>query len=253
MQSYAGTAHPRLPNRWEIVGPLGFVGFAWCDFVETMAAHAVRVIAETRSRGTQVAEVGQDAFDRWNSGDGAPRQDRPPVLHRLQPRTEHLLRQLPTRHRLPPPPNHHRAHGGSRGAVALTDYQFTRRSAHLAERGNYRRSNPHDRHRQATGRTRRLRHGSRSRTRPIALRAAGQGRRRRRRDRRMRSGRGEQRIRACHAGGPRRDGESRRGRGAQDPGQGGRRPRRRRPAAGGRRSRSNSSDDSTSWWPTQAC
>ena len=57
MQSYAGTAHPRLPNRWEIVGPLGFVGFAWCDFVETMAAHAVRVIAETRRRGTQVAEV----------------------------------------------------------------------------------------------------------------------------------------------------------------------------------------------------
>lgn len=67
MLSYAGTAHPRLPNRWEIVGPNGFVGFAWCDFVETMAAHAARVIDETRRRGTHVAEVGQDAFNRWNA------------------------------------------------------------------------------------------------------------------------------------------------------------------------------------------
>ena len=66
MQSYAGTAHPRLPNRWEIVGPNGFVGFAWCDYVETQAAHAVRVIDETRRRGAQVAEVSQDAFNRWN-------------------------------------------------------------------------------------------------------------------------------------------------------------------------------------------
>lgn len=66
MQSYAGTAHPRLPNRWEIVGPLGYVGFAWCDFVETTAAHAVRVIAETRNRDRQVAAVSQDAFNRWN-------------------------------------------------------------------------------------------------------------------------------------------------------------------------------------------
>lgn len=67
MLSYAGTAHPRLPNRWEIVGPNGFVGFAWCDFVETMAAHAARVIDETRRRGAHVAEVDQDAFNRWNA------------------------------------------------------------------------------------------------------------------------------------------------------------------------------------------
>ncbi|TFV58845.1 NAD(P)/FAD-dependent oxidoreductase [Mycobacterium sp. PS03-16] len=66
LRAYAGTAHPRLPNRWEIVGPLGFVGFAWPDFVETMAAHAVRVIAEARRRGTPVVAVGQDAFNRWN-------------------------------------------------------------------------------------------------------------------------------------------------------------------------------------------
>ncbi|MGV0769949.1 flavin-containing monooxygenase [Mycobacterium syngnathidarum] len=67
LQSYAGTAHPRLPNRWEIVGPLGFVGFAWLDYVETMAAHAVRMIDETRHRGAQVTAVTQDAFNRWNA------------------------------------------------------------------------------------------------------------------------------------------------------------------------------------------
>ena len=67
LRSYAGTAHPRLPNRWEIVGPLGFVGFAWPDFVETMAAHAVRIIDEARRRETQVVEVSQDAFNQWNA------------------------------------------------------------------------------------------------------------------------------------------------------------------------------------------
>ena len=67
LRSYAGTAHPRLPNRWEIVGPLGFVGFAWPDFVETMAAHTVRIIDEARRRETQVVEVSQDAFNRWNA------------------------------------------------------------------------------------------------------------------------------------------------------------------------------------------
>jgi cation diffusion facilitator CzcD-associated flavoprotein CzcO len=67
LRAYAGTSHPGLPNRWEIVGPLGFVGFAWTDFVETTAAHAVRIIDETRRRGTQVAEVSQDAFNRWNA------------------------------------------------------------------------------------------------------------------------------------------------------------------------------------------
>ncbi|ORA35039.1 monooxygenase [Mycobacterium aquaticum] len=67
LHSYAGTAHPRLPNRWEIVGPLGFVGFAWPDYVETMAAHAVRIIDETRHRGAQIVTVSPDAFNRWNA------------------------------------------------------------------------------------------------------------------------------------------------------------------------------------------
>ncbi len=66
LRSYGGSAHPQLPNRWEIVGPLGFVGFAWPDFVETMAAHAVRIIDETRRRRAASVAVSQEAFDRWN-------------------------------------------------------------------------------------------------------------------------------------------------------------------------------------------
>jgi cation diffusion facilitator CzcD-associated flavoprotein CzcO len=67
LQSYAGSAHPRLPNRWEIVGPLGFVGFAWMDFVETIAAHAVRMIDEARRRDVNVVAVSQEAFNQWNT------------------------------------------------------------------------------------------------------------------------------------------------------------------------------------------
>jgi cation diffusion facilitator CzcD-associated flavoprotein CzcO len=66
LQSYAGSAHPGLPNRWELVGPVGFVGFAWFDYLQTVTAHAVRVIAETRRRGATAAEVTSDAFDERN-------------------------------------------------------------------------------------------------------------------------------------------------------------------------------------------
>jgi cation diffusion facilitator CzcD-associated flavoprotein CzcO len=66
LRSYSGTAHPRLPNRWEIVGPLGFVGFAWPDFVETMAAHAVRIIDEARHCGATSVAVSESAFEQWN-------------------------------------------------------------------------------------------------------------------------------------------------------------------------------------------
>jgi cation diffusion facilitator CzcD-associated flavoprotein CzcO len=66
LRSYAGTAHPRLPNRWEIVGPLGFVGVGWTDFVEMMADHAVRVIDEARRTGADVVAVKQAAFDAYH-------------------------------------------------------------------------------------------------------------------------------------------------------------------------------------------
>lgn len=67
LRSYAGTAHPRLPNRWEIVGPLGFVGVGWTDFVETTAVHAVRVIDAARRRGAGVVAVTPEAFAEWDA------------------------------------------------------------------------------------------------------------------------------------------------------------------------------------------
>lgn len=66
LASYAGSAYPGMPNRWELVGPLGFVGFAWFDFLETICAHAVRVITETRRRGARSAEVRPEAFTARN-------------------------------------------------------------------------------------------------------------------------------------------------------------------------------------------
>jgi hypothetical protein len=57
---------PRNRPSPRLVGPLGFVGFAWPDFVETMAAHAVRIVDETRRRGAVAVAVNEDAFDRWN-------------------------------------------------------------------------------------------------------------------------------------------------------------------------------------------
>jgi cation diffusion facilitator CzcD-associated flavoprotein CzcO len=66
LRSFAGTAHPRLPNRWEIVGPQGFVGVGWTDFVEMMAGHAVRVIDAARSAGTDVVvAVSDSAFEAY--------------------------------------------------------------------------------------------------------------------------------------------------------------------------------------------
>jgi cation diffusion facilitator CzcD-associated flavoprotein CzcO len=67
LRSYAGTCRPELPNRWEIVGPLGFVGCAWFDYVETMAGHAVRLIDEARRRGADAVSVSTDAFESWDA------------------------------------------------------------------------------------------------------------------------------------------------------------------------------------------
>ena len=67
LASYAGSSYPGMPNRWELVGPLGFVGFAWFDYLETICAHAVRIINEARRRGAQVAEVKAAAFTEQNT------------------------------------------------------------------------------------------------------------------------------------------------------------------------------------------
>jgi cation diffusion facilitator CzcD-associated flavoprotein CzcO len=67
LRSYAGMSRPELPNRWEIVGPLGYVGVAWFDYVEAMAAHAVRLIDEARRRGADAVSVSTDAFESWDA------------------------------------------------------------------------------------------------------------------------------------------------------------------------------------------
>lgn len=67
LRAYGGMSHPQLPNRWELVGPLGFVGFAWFDFVDTMARHAVRLIAEATARAVDEVAVTEAAFERWNA------------------------------------------------------------------------------------------------------------------------------------------------------------------------------------------
>lgn len=65
VRSYAGSAHPGLPNRWTLVGPQGYLGAAWHTFLDLTARHAVRVISESRARGAAVAQVRQQAFDDW--------------------------------------------------------------------------------------------------------------------------------------------------------------------------------------------
>jgi cation diffusion facilitator CzcD-associated flavoprotein CzcO len=66
LRSFAGTAHPRLPNRWEIVGPVGFVGVGWTDYVEMAADHAVRVIDGARRAGSDVVVApSEEAFEDY--------------------------------------------------------------------------------------------------------------------------------------------------------------------------------------------
>ena len=143
LQSYAGTAHPRLPNRWEIVGPLGFVGFAWPTTSRPSPRTPCGSSPRPARRGTQVAEVSQDAFNRWN--DAMRRRGKAALLlRRLQSRPAHVLRQLPR------DAVYHRPQTitGSRRFARrgpLSDYEFPRGP----RRGPapYRRSNRHDRHR----------------------------------------------------------------------------------------------------------
>ncbi|MCU1641315.1 MAG: monooxygenase [Nocardia sp.] len=65
MRTYGGCALPGLPNRWVLVGPEGNQGQSWQVYVEAVARHAVRIIAESRRRGYPVAEVTDAAFAGW--------------------------------------------------------------------------------------------------------------------------------------------------------------------------------------------
>ncbi|WP_078315313.1 NAD(P)/FAD-dependent oxidoreductase [Mycobacterium sp. D16Q16] len=65
MRTYGGSALPGLPNRWVLVGPEGNQGQGWHAMVEANARHAARVIAASSRSRREVAEVRQQAFDKW--------------------------------------------------------------------------------------------------------------------------------------------------------------------------------------------
>lgn len=67
LRAYNGTSHPELPNRWDLVGPSGYQGFSWPEYVDMTARHATRVIREARARNADVIRVGITAFERWNA------------------------------------------------------------------------------------------------------------------------------------------------------------------------------------------
>ncbi len=175
LHSYAGTAHPRLPNRWEIVGPLGFVGFAWLDYVETVAAHAVRIIDETRHRGAQVATVSQDAFNLWN--ERMRRDGR--VAHLYYTATSGLNTYFvnsAVRNPVLPAADDHRI-PAVRPPLSAVRLRVHHCPCHRATRGATRMSPTDERLREEptdqrpTGRAGRLRHRSRARPGPLALRS----------------------------------------------------------------------------------
>jgi cation diffusion facilitator CzcD-associated flavoprotein CzcO len=65
MRTYGGSALPGLPNRWALVGPEGNQGQGWHAMVEANARHAARVIAESSRTRREIAEVRQQAFNKW--------------------------------------------------------------------------------------------------------------------------------------------------------------------------------------------
>jgi hypothetical protein len=98
-----------------------------------MAAHAVRVIAETRRRGLQVAAVGPDAFNRWNRTMTRRGKTAHVYFTDCNPElnTYFVNSQRDTVYHRPQTITASRWFA-RRGP--LTDYQFTRRSARTAAR-----------------------------------------------------------------------------------------------------------------------
>lgn len=61
--SYQGVSVPDFPNLFSIAGPYGFVYGSYFWMLESTSAHAARVIAHARRRGTTRAEVRRAAHD----------------------------------------------------------------------------------------------------------------------------------------------------------------------------------------------
>ncbi|MCQ4127656.1 NAD(P)/FAD-dependent oxidoreductase [Rhodococcus erythropolis] len=65
-RAYEGVAMPGLPNTFMVFGPYAWSGSSWHVMVENVTRHAVRVIKETLRTGAQVAEVSEDATQRFH-------------------------------------------------------------------------------------------------------------------------------------------------------------------------------------------
>lgn len=63
--SYEGSTLPGFPNFFLVPGPYGNVGLSWFQMIDTQIGHALRVITESRRRGTTRVEVSQQAHDRY--------------------------------------------------------------------------------------------------------------------------------------------------------------------------------------------
>ena len=66
LQAFGGVTLPQTPNRWMLFGPYSWTSTGWPGMKEEDTRHAVRVIAEARARGAQIAEVTQQAHDDWH-------------------------------------------------------------------------------------------------------------------------------------------------------------------------------------------
>lgn len=64
-QAYQGVSVPGFPNMFTITGPYGFVLGSYLWMIEATSAHLSRAIAESKSRGTEVVEIRQEAHDEY--------------------------------------------------------------------------------------------------------------------------------------------------------------------------------------------
>ena len=64
-QAYEGVSVPGFPNFFTMFGPYGYNGSSYFNLVETQARHIVRVLRTAKDRSATLAEVTQQAHDRY--------------------------------------------------------------------------------------------------------------------------------------------------------------------------------------------
>jgi cation diffusion facilitator CzcD-associated flavoprotein CzcO len=68
LKAYESISMPGLPNHFMIFGPYGWTGASWHVLVQTASTHIIRVLEETRRRGSTCVEVSEEATDRYHEG-----------------------------------------------------------------------------------------------------------------------------------------------------------------------------------------